>query len=135
MNRQQLSQARWIEKEIAVKSERIERLRALAEKCTAHYGERGARGSGAPDRRAEIVARIVDMQDSLRDEVSALLDRQYDAADAISLLPDPRMRVLMEARYVSGASWRAIAELMGCDLRQVYRTHDRALKILFGKCQ
>lgn len=75
--------------------------------------------------------RVVKMEE-LREDIDALYAQiekaQRDSAHLIAALPDARMRMLLEMRYLSGFKWDVIAQNMFITPRSVLRMHQRALK-------
>lgn len=126
--KQWLSQYKRINARMESKLEEIERLRALAERCTAAYGEHVPGGTSDPDRRATIVARIVEMQSQLEAESAELLETQKAIQDAIRNVGDDRMQLLLEMRYIRGESWVKISRALNYEERNTYYLHGAALK-------
>lgn len=126
--KQWLSQYRRISTRIETKLEEIERLRALAERCTAAYGERTPGGTSDPDRRATIIARIIEMQNQLEAESGELLETQQAIQNAIHNVGDDRMQLLLEMRYIKGESWIKISRALNYEERNTYYLHGAALK-------
>ena len=123
-----LRQYRYIDRSVEAKLERIERLRALAERRTAAYGQSGGGGGRSPDSRMDVVARLVDAQRELDQEIAQLLDTKAGIEAAIARLPDERMRAMLEMRYLQGRKWDDIAAALGYCRDNVLRLHRAALK-------
>lgn len=124
-----LSQYRWLDIRIDAKLEQIERLRELAARRTAAYGSSGG-GAGKPDRRADVVVRIVDAEKELDADIDRLQTLRADILHTISQLPDPRMRTLLELRYINGMKMSEIAERMNYSVRNVTNLHAAAIRKL-----
>lgn len=123
-----LSRVRRLQREIAANAEQIQRMRAMAERTTAAYGEHSGGGGGAPDRRAELVAGIVDMERALERDNAEMIRIWRRANAEIDRLPREAHRTILKMRYLGNMSWARIAEKMGYCERQVRRIHISALK-------
>lgn len=123
-----LRQYRYIDRSVEAKLERIERLRALAERRTAAYGRRGGGGTRTSDGRMDVVARLIDAQRELDQEIARLLDTKAAIEAAIARLPDARMRALLELRYLQGRRWDDIAAALGYSRENTLRLHRAALR-------
>ena len=108
--------------------ERIQQLRALAERRTTVYGHERVAGSGAADHRMDVVAKIVDAERELDAWIDRLIELRSQIQATISRLQDGRMRTLLELRYLNGQPWEQIAERMGYSTRNIYNLHNAALK-------
>lgn len=121
-----LSQYRILDARIDTRFERLLRLRALAERCTTTYGHRVGSGA-AVDKRAELVAKIVDAESALNAQIDYLLTLKDEIESAIASVPDNRYRALLEMRYLAGKRWEDIAAAMHYDERWVRKMHGWAL--------
>lgn len=126
--REYLGQAQKLMRQAEAKTEQLIRLRALAERTTAAYGMDAGGGSGTADRRAEIVARIVDMEKDLTAQNAELLRAWNEIAGRIGQMPEETHRTLLQLRYLCGESFVRIGEKMGYCERQVRRLHGQALR-------
>lgn len=122
-----LNQARLLDAWIQAKFKQLQQWRALAEKRTANYTPHPGGSSPIPDRRMDIVAKIVDAERELNVEIDRLVDLKREIEQVIARVPDNRMRLLLEMRYINGAMWKEIAELMGYDRSNIWRLHCAAL--------
>lgn len=128
--REKLNRARNAQREMDALRERVEFWRAEAQRCTASYGLGAPGGGGAADRRAELVARIVDAQRELEARIGEIAAAEREAMELIDRLDDERMRTLLTLRYVDNLTWRQIADRMHYNLTHVQRLHLRALEAL-----
>lgn len=109
--------------------DRIARVMARAEKTTAAYS--GMPGGGGIDHSMEcVVAQYEAMLDDLSGQLSVCNRLMKSTQTAIDGLDDGHMRRLMALRYLDGYKWETIADLMGFDLRWVFRLHGRALELV-----
>jgi DNA-directed RNA polymerase specialized sigma24 family protein len=95
----------------------LQHLRALRERY---------RAGGKEDTVLILRIRQVRRQaESLQQQLSAV---QREVSAAIARLPDPRVRAMMEMRYLSGLTWEEIAEALFSSPRAALRMHQRALR-------
>lgn len=123
-----LQMIRARDREIDLATERIMRLRSLAEKCTAHYGEGIGGGGETQDKRAEIVAQIVDLEAQQSKRIADRLQLERDAQAILDGIAHDGQREVLERRYLLRQTFEKIAEEMGYTLRNVYFMHKQALK-------
>lgn len=123
-----LSRARTLNLRIDAGFERIQQLRALAQRRTAVYGREKVNASAAADGRMDVVARIVDAERALDEEIDRMLALKEEIAAVIGRVPDERMRGLLELRYLNGLSWEEVAERMNYTTRNIYNLHNAALR-------
>ena len=114
-------------KSINAKLDQISKLRALATKSTTVLSDDKVSGSISNDKIADIVAKIVDMERQVDDEIDALQDIKDSVMNAIREVNDMRLQNLLERRYINDQKWEQIAFEMGYDIRWIYRMHGQAL--------
>ena len=125
-----LRRVRWLDAEIDGKLEQIERWRALAERSTTSYASSSGSVSPASDSRMNIADKIVDAEQEINIEIDQLVELKNKARAIIAGVPDARMRLILEMRYVNGARWGEIADASHYTERNVYRLHKAALKVV-----
>lgn len=126
--REYLGSVRQLQHQIDANTEQIQRLRSLAERATAAYGLSSGGGSFVPDRRAELVARIIDMENNLSNQNEHLIETWKQVSAEIDQLPNEAHRTVLKMRYLGNASIIRIADKMDYSERQVRRIHARALR-------
>lgn len=72
---------------------------------------------------------IVDMQVEIRREVCNLVHLKNEARNKINQLSDSRYIDILTDYYINCKTWEQVADIMGYDLRWVYRLHGRALQV------
>ena len=123
-----LRRAQELDMAIDAGFERIQRLRALAERRTAVYGRERVNASAEADARMDVVARIVDAERALDEQIDRMLEMKKEIADVIGGVADARMRMLLELRYLNGCTWEEVAERMNYTVRNIYNLHAAALR-------
>jgi DNA-directed RNA polymerase specialized sigma subunit len=66
------------------------------------------------------------LRDKYREKLQVLIDGQLKIEDAIESL-DPIERELMRLRYIDGAEWTDIMEVIHYEWTNTHRIHSRAL--------
>lgn len=126
--REYLGGIQRLSRQIDANTEQLLRLRARAERITAVYGASPGGGSSSPDRRADLIVRIVDMERELIEKNARLIDRWQEASDRIDRLPREAHRTILKMRYLGNAPFSRIAEKTGYCERQIRRLHASALR-------
>ena len=125
-----LQQGRAIERDIQVKNLRLGRLRQISVQITTTIKAASAY-TGPGDKVGDCVTEILDLTKEIETCIGRLLEKQQEIQKAIDLLvEDPTQHAILEAKYVVGASWEAIAYEFHYAYRWVMRLHKRALKAM-----
>lgn len=127
--KQYLSQLRKIESRIEINIEQLERLRSLAEKTTTVFSPCKSYGSNQhPDKIAEIVCKIIELEDLIAIDLGDLLKTKIKIWEAINKVGDANFRMILLLRYVECRNWKDIAEEMFYSERWIYQAHGQALQ-------
>ena len=127
-----LRQAYKTELRINSKLEQLEALRALAEKTTTTL-ELTPKGQGGSKTTENIVTKMVDLEREIESDIEGLLNVKADVRNAIKMVDEPELRLLLELRYLCYHSWGDIARAMGYDDKYVHKLHSKALLSLEEK--
>lgn len=69
--------------------------------------------------------------------IDKLKEKCLKVTAVIDKISDPKMRMILKYRYISGNTWEKVSELSFMSERHIYRLHKRALeeieKILKGE--
>ena len=85
-------------------------------------------GSGAYDRMAEDVVRMVDAETQLWTKLQDLRVSLAEVLEAIDAVPDEAQKTVLTLRYINGMEWNDIQEYMHYERTQVYVIHGWALQ-------
>ena len=105
----------------------IERLRESLTGTTVQLRSDPVTGSGASDRMAATVAKMVDMEQAISGEAQAVAEALESVLAAIRAVPDETQRTVLTLRYVEGLDWITIADHVHFGERQTFVIHGRAL--------
>lgn len=121
-----LNKSRALDEQINNLLSNINYYRDLSTKITVAGGE--PQGSGASDRLAGIVVKIVSLENELNSKIDELIAEQRKAQNKINQLTSANERKILLERYLHGKSWSLIAKEMGMTFQWVRCLHGRALK-------
>ena len=105
----------------------IERLRESLTGISAPLKDDPVQGSGASDRMADTVARIVDAEEALNPALTEINDRIREILAAIDSVPDEMEKTVLTLRYIEGLDWLTISERIAYEISNTYIIHGRAL--------
>ena len=128
MSAKDLSQLRYLKREIAIERERIVELRALAGYGRRRPGQGGAAGQ-VSDRTGRYASEIAYLTDLIAENMTRCICELLRVQTFINGIDDSEMRIIFKERYIKGRSWLSIAFLLGYHDEQVpRRKHDRLLQ-------
>ena len=122
-----LSRAYRLDKKIDWKIQQVDSLNDLATRATGTLSGMPHVSSPSTSRLADVIAKIVDMQEAINDEIDKLVDTKAEITNVIHRVEDDDYRSLLELRYLCYMEWDDIAREMNYSLRWTYTMHGRAL--------
>ena len=118
------------ERRIRVKARRVDQLRRLSVQITTTLKEASAY-TGPNDKVGNCVIEIVALSGEIEKEIAEMVDQQRETGAAIrTLIPDVKVRAVLEARYLAGLSWEEIAYELHYAYRWVLKLHKRGLAMM-----
>ena len=120
-----------VDQQIDDKIEQINILKELSEKTTAVLSDMPGKSTRNIHSREEVIARMMDSEESLNQEVLKLIEIRENVRAAIAGVENVECRMLLEERYLCYHGWNEIAEDMGYSLDNVYKLHRKALKEIY----
>lgn len=107
----------------------LEELRAMAERITPNYGSSGGGGKQTGDKLGAAVARIVDAESRVSDELELLEATEREVIGTIDKITDGTLHTLLYERYINGKTFETISVQMNFSYYHiVHRLHPKALK-------
>lgn len=106
----------------------LDELRALAERITPNYSITGGSSHTAGDKLGEAVAKIIDAESRVNDDIEMLIATQREVERTIEAVQDDRMRMLLREVYISGKRLVQIAYELGQSYEHICRLHGCALQ-------
>lgn len=128
MTKKDLQQLYWIKRNIQQLENKLLELETSATRITTQLTEPRSTSS-TEDKLAEIVCKIVEVQEQINEELKKSYDYMAKIEKAIEALP-PREAHLIRLRYLELKSWESICVEMNYSWRQIHRIHSDALKLL-----
>lgn len=132
-----LGQAYRLDQSITSKLQQVEGLRSLAERVTAAYGGEVVSHSRNLTSLQDVIARLMEAEEELNQEIDKLVGLKIEIADAISELRNENYRLILEKRYLCYLRWDQIATDMNISRRWAITLHNRAMsavgKVLLRK--
>lgn len=128
LKKQFLGQYADNEREIKRLEEEICRWESRAQRVTSSFSH--APSHCGDDRLQSAVDEMVELRNLLYDRLVDSTELRRQIALAISTVPEQRLRLLLEYRYIDDLTWEEVASAIACDYRWTLRLHDRALAML-----
>lgn len=125
-----LNQAYLLDQRIKSKSEQIQSLNELATKCTATLTGMPRTPNHGGSTMADAVCKIIDLQNEIAADMDRLVQIKKNIVDVIAQVTDVELRILLEQRYLCGATWEAITMDLYHSRRWIFRLHDKALTVV-----
>ena len=123
-----LSRAYLLDQQIRSKLEQVQSLRELAFQCTANTENERVSATPDPTKTQEIIAKIVDLEDEITDDVETLVDVKCEIKRAIDTVEKPLHRLILEQRYLLCKSWDEVADSVCYETNTVYKIHKGILR-------
>lgn len=123
-----LQQIRLYDSRISAKLEELQHTKEMALRVTPTLKKDAASGTGTQDKLAEAVAKIVDLEATINEDISRYIAAKQEISAVIDKLSDPDQLQVLHMRYVQYKTWEQIACNMGFSYRWVCTIHGRALQ-------
>ena len=105
----------------------LEELQSMATRITPNYGVEGGGTHQTGDKLGAAVARIVDAESRVNDELEMLEATEREVIGTISKVQDSTLGTILYERYINGKTFERIAVSMNYSWRQTIRLHGSAL--------
>lgn len=119
---------RNLDRQIDVKYEQLERLKALATKVTATITGNPGKPSGVPRTMESTMDKIIDLQKELNAEIDRFVDMKVEASGILRQIENRKQRLCLEYRYLCGKTLEWTANEMGYSYFGICKLHGRALQ-------
>lgn len=125
-----LQQAYRLNELIDSNQRELDQLKALSTSISAvDFSKERVQGStDSHDKIGNIIAKIIDLNDIINDEIDRFVDLKTDIHNKIMLVPDNTEKLLLKYRYIEFDTWESIAVKLGYTFQWVHVLHKRALK-------
>ena len=105
----------------------LDELRSMATRITPNYSSEGGGTHQTGDKLGAAVARIMDAESRVSDEIEMLEATEREVIKTINGVHDGTLSKLLYERYINGKTWEQIAVLMNYTYRRVTQLHGKAL--------
>ncbi len=122
-----LQQYRDAVRKVSAAQDHLDELRAMATRITPNYGAEGGGTHQTGDKLGEAVARIIEAESRVSDELELLEATEREVIRTINDVQDGTLSTLLYERYINGKTWEQIAVCMNYSYRQITRMHGAAL--------
>ena len=130
-NKEYLSQAYYLDRQIKAKEKRLEWLRELVPGPTARYSEEARIQSDPKNSTVENAAvKVVALEEEIAADILRLVDVVRSIEKVIHNVDSIEHRTILEMRYLSFLSWEQITEKMGYGTNTVFRKHREAISMV-----
>ncbi|GHV33167.1 hypothetical protein FACS18949_06390 [Clostridia bacterium] len=127
MNKKDLSQLHWLNREIEEQQRRLNELECLATNCTSHVTGL-PRGNGMLDKLGGYAAEIADLRGLVDLNLKKCFYELNRLNRYINAVEDSQMRIILSLRYINGLTWQQIAVSIGGNTDDsIRKAHDRFL--------
>lgn len=122
-----LQEFTYIDAHIGLKLEEIRRYYDMTQHITRELSPVATFGSYSQSTIEICVANIVDLQQLLNAEIEELKNVRLLAIEVLNMVDEPKERLVLEYRYLSGYDWHMIAKKLDCTKRWVQELHSKAI--------
>jgi hypothetical protein len=126
LNKKELSQLYYLNREIEEQQRRLQELEALATSCTSWITGM-PKNKSITDKLAEYVAEIADLKGLIDLNIRKCFYELNRLNRYINTIDDSQLRMIFSLRYINGLSWLQIALAIGGgnSADGVRKAHDR----------
>ena len=128
--KQYLKQARYLDERINTKIAQVSSLHDLATKATSTLSDMPGSPTRNTHRMEDIIIKILMLENEINADIDHLVDLKDEILSVIKAVDDEECRLLLEKRYLNFEQWEDIAAEMCTGVKNIYRLHDKALKML-----
>ena len=120
----------WVwQKQLEADLQMLQDLRDLAEQITPVYSLAPG-GGGSNDKLAGTVAKMADVDMSIKNDINQLTEALVATRTLIKMLDDEKLRLILFKRYLNYQRWEVIAADLGYSWRGIHKLHSKALQEL-----
>lgn len=130
--KQKLRSAYGLQKQLEAEFVTLQNLKDVANKVTPAYSL--APGGGGTGQRIEsATAKIVDLENSIRQDFENLVAALTEIRKLIACVDDALLKSVLHMRYLNYQKWEVIAVNLNYDIRWIHKLHSRGLSAILKK--
>ncbi|MCL2527911.1 MAG: hypothetical protein FWE42_05760 [Defluviitaleaceae bacterium] len=122
-----LSQAFDLAKLVKAKESSIQDLRDKQMRIGQATAGIKVQSSPMPDPMGEVTAILLDIIKDYEKDLLRLLELQQEIKEFVSIVKQPKHRLILFERYINLKTWECIATDTGYGLRHLHKLHGQAL--------
>lgn len=131
--KQYLNQIKRLDNLINTKQHELETLKSMLTNITVPLQQDRVQSNGAGDTIGNTVAKIVDLQNEINEQIDRFVDSRAKIVKQIDMIQNPDFHKLLYLRYLQYKTWNQIAEELShkddpFSLQWVHTMHGRALQ-------
>lgn len=112
-----LQQIQLYDSHISTKLEELQHLKEMVTRITPTLKDDVVSGGGSQDKLADAVAKIVDLEAEIDQDIDRYVDAKREVSGTLDKLTNPDQLQVLHMRYVQHKTWEQIA----CDMSMTYR--------------
>ena len=122
-----LQQIRRLDRKINNKQIQLESLRELVTNITPILKDINVQSNGSQDRLGDTMAKIIDLQNEINNEIDLYVNRKLEAIKLINAMEDDISINILIQRYINYKMWDEIADNLNYTRQGVLKKHGQAL--------
>lgn len=122
-----LQQIRRLDRKINNKQIQLESLRELVTSITPILKDINVQSNGSQDRLGDTMAKIIDLQNEINNEIDLYVNRKLEAIKLINAMEDDVSINILIQRYINYKRWDEIADNLNYTRQGVLKKHGQAL--------
>jgi DNA-directed RNA polymerase specialized sigma subunit len=128
--KQYLRQAYRLNELINSHIKELESLKLLSTSLpSTDFSQERVQGGQLPgDRISNIIAKIVDLEKQINDEIDSFIELKKEVHNVINAVTSSNERLVLRCRYIEFLTWEQTADRMAYSIKQVHRIHSEALQ-------
>lgn len=122
----------WVwQKQLEADLQMLQDLKDLAEQITPVYSlAPGGGGGGDGDKIGGAVAKLVDLDKDIQNDIKMLTEALAATRALIKMLDNEKLQLILFKRYLNYQRWEVIAADLGYSWRGIHKLHSKALQEL-----
>ncbi len=112
---------------INIKQLELESLKSISTSISVNSDSERVQTSTKPDKIGEIVAKILDLNNEINNDIDKLIDLKKEIMNLIDKVSCDDLRCILYLRYFQFKTWEKIAVEMNYSYQWIHKLHSKAL--------
>jgi DNA-directed RNA polymerase specialized sigma subunit len=122
-----LSQLYRLDNLISIKQLELESLKSISTSISVNSDSERVQTSTKQDKIGEIVAKILDLNNEINNDIDKLVDLKKEIMNLIDKVLCDDLRCILYLRYFQFKTWEKIAVEMNYSYQWIHKLHSKAL--------